>query len=387
MVFDNISSLPDSEFMLALLKRHNTHIAITLNTSMPPDRIVKEIDHRLLRGTAITQLKPLSERHSTQRIVHSVLHNCHFTPFNREQEIMAVLAEKTFGLPSIVDVSCALLSQCRHECEAVEESDFMEEFVARVLVSDKYAPPPMSGAAPPSSSSSSSSSASLLAPPSTTEGAGPSSASNHTHDSAGKSHFGIDHKDPEVIAFSNKLIEGFSLPPLDYLLLCCLSLFGPVPIPRLVVEAVQTIITSAKVQRKSPSIAATPLANLYNCRLVRVYPSAVITTPSESSCRNASVSEIEPEFYYVPQILCDALMAKMEDVDKAVTVTAAYKALLQIYRSFRGDEVDTSLLQFCAGLARILIWLADNRNYRLLNVNCYQELYRLYVSFKTHGYY
>ena len=338
VVFDNIQSLPVSEFLHALLKNYNTHIIVTTNLSEPTDNLKKEIDHQLLRGCDITQLKPLSVLHTTQRIVHSILRDDHFTPLNREQEILTHLAESTCGSPTLVDIVSALLQQCIKDSES---GDFLGDFTSRVeLDLEEARPTPL-----------------------------PS----------------VKDEDPEVTTsrasgFTSYLIDGFNLPSPDFFLLSVLSIFGPVPIPRALVEGAQSLVLTAKFGKHCRDGIQNPLENLFSANLVRVYPSPVIVPPGGASMLQATQS-IDASFYYVPQLVCDALWEKTQGADRVFSITVAYKALLQYSKQLETEE-NLSGLYFAAGLAKLLVRLCDT-NYDLLTLNCYREAYRLFVACRT----
>ena len=123
----------------------------------------------------------------------------------------------------------------------------------------------------------------------------------------------------------------------------------------------------------------TPLANLLAHKLVRVYPSTIIAAPSGvQEMEHAGDKSLESEFYYVPQLVSDALDTKMEQVDKVFSITTAYRALLQ----FSEELMAGARLYFATGLMNIIVKLCD-RNSSVIDMNCYREAYRLYVSCKA----
>ena len=338
---------------MTLLKSHHTHIIVTLNSSSPPDAIVKEIDCQLLRGTSVIQVKTLSTLHITQRIVHAVLSHGHFTPHNKEQHILAQLAERTCGSPAIVDITSALLQRClveserkgEEEREEEEEEGFLEEFISKIQQPAEESRTPPS---PPS-------------PLPSAEGAAvkPEELSQFTD-----------------TQFTMQLIDACDLPHTDYFLLRILSTFGPVPIPRALVEIAQSLVMAAKHSQARH----TPLANLLAVKLLRVYPSTIVVPPSGVRIqRDAAAREtyLESEFYYVPQLVSDALASRMEQMDQVFSITTAYRSLLQFSRE--PVTRDRVRLYFAAGLANMIVKLCD-RNPTVIDLDCYREVYHLYVT-------
>ena len=321
VVFDNILSLPAMETLSPLLlKSYNTHVIITTNYTAPVDSLQREIDLQLLRGCDVIPVKPLSVLHTAQRIVHSLVKDSHFTPFNDEQSILDQLSERSCGSPGIIDIASALL----HKCKERENGDFLKDF-AELLTSAQEPP----------------------------------------------------EKEDKLVDFTSKLIDGFQLPASEYFLLCSLVTFGPVPVPRALVEVVQSLVLTAKFGKHSREASYNPLSCLLSTKLLRIYPAAVIVTPQGIN----GVQGTDAPFYYVPQVVFDALWVNMEEVDKVFSITTAYKALLQFGKEPLTDET-SSELHFAVGLAKILVKLCDD-NYSLINLNCYREAYRLYVSYKT----
>jgi len=355
VVLDNIQSLPDSEYLMALFRSHHTHIIVTLNSSSPPDAIVKEIDTQLLRGTSVIQVKTLSTLHITQRIVHAILSHGHFTPHNKEQHALAHLAERTCGSPAIVDITSALLQRCLEESEQrgegereEEEEGFLKEFLKKIQQPEEELHTPQR---PPS-------------PLPSTEGA------------AVKQEDLSQFTDTQ---FTMQLIDACNLPHTDYFLLRILSTFGPVPVPRALVEIAQSLVITAKFGKQSQA-GKTPLANLLAVRLLRVYPSTIVVPPSGVQIQRdvkENVSNLESEFYYVPQLVSDALDSKMEQMDQVFSITAAYRSLLQFSREPAAGN--RTQVYFAAGLANMIVKLCD-RNPTVIDINCYREIYHLYVT-------
>ena len=101
--------------LMTLLRNSNTHIVVISKNYAPPDALLKEVNHQLLRGCRVIHVEPLSMIHTTQRIVHSVLSAHHLAPTNEDQNFFEKLAEFTSGSPVLTDVATALLlSEIKH---------------------------------------------------------------------------------------------------------------------------------------------------------------------------------------------------------------------------------------------------------------------------------
>jgi len=70
VVFDFSDNVPlQDSSLFDLLKKPNVHIVIISKHYSPPDPLQKEIDRKLLRGTRVMDIQPLSTIHTTQRIL------------------------------------------------------------------------------------------------------------------------------------------------------------------------------------------------------------------------------------------------------------------------------------------------------------------------------
>ena len=297
-------------------------------------------------------LKPLSKLHSTQRMVYSVVSEHEFAPHPREQTILSDIADKVGGSPAIVDVTSALLRRCTQEHKSDE--DFLEEFSKRVL----------------------------------------KPLAIEREDSASE--------ELSITQFTSHVIHGFNLSMTEHLLLTVLVMFGPVPVPKSVVEKAQSYVMRAKPSSEIPG-SLMPLSNLISAKLLLEYPSPVIAAPKNSvqtshprerrgSSDSTSLEE-QAEYFYVPQLIKDALWDSMSPLDHEIAITTAYKCLEQADPSISTDSDSqiTSRL-YVAGLTRMLIHLLESKgrtvqDRMLLNMSCFQELVKLFVSLKVsdHG--
>ena len=322
------------------MSRSSTHIVLLQSSSSALDALKKSVDNKLMRGTNVMELDPLSELHCTQRLVHSIMSRCDFVPYNREQEVLAEIADKTMGSPDLVGAASALLSQfisTTQECEDNGGSDdesgggteFLERFHSEVCCG------------------------------------GDESTSSLVPDD-----------------FATRLLKGFSLSECDSFFLSTLSLFGGAPIPRCLVEAIQLLSLSASSELPG---GKGPLAHLTDSHLLHVFPSPVIVSPTKphtdhtpnDSLGQSSVGVAESEFYYVPEVIGDAMRGCMDNNDLAFSFAVAHRALKKLYEE-RGTN--TSLGAFLAGTAKALTDSLEGRNGM---EDCYKEVYRTYLLCAT----
>lgn len=325
VILDNLESLPSTSSSLhTLLNRSSTHIIILLYKPSALHTLRKQIDSKLMRGVNVMELKPLSELHSTQRLVHSILSRCDFTPYNKEQRMLADIAEKTMGSPDLVEVTAALLSKY---IEEEGEGKFLEKFYNRMTSS-------------------------------------------------------------EEADFAIHLVKDFNLSRSDFFLLSTLSLFGAVPIPRCLVEEIQLLAVSASPQLPSK---LSPLAYLTANHLLNVYPSTLLhssashltTRPSHHLYTPALT---ESDFYYVPEIMCDAVRCCMDDRDLLFSFAAARRSLDRFYSSHLKNGQDKGLAPFMTGLAMVLantmashVELQEELSEGM--EKCYRAVYRTYLLY------
>ena len=112
-VFDNMTTLPQSEPLLQLMGNRHAHIVVLYKHYQPPDKLICEIRHQLVRGRGrgykILPIDSLSMIHSTQRTVYTIQREMDFAPDNKDQIILEKLAEFTSGSPVLVDITSQLI--------------------------------------------------------------------------------------------------------------------------------------------------------------------------------------------------------------------------------------------------------------------------------------
>lgn len=326
VIFENLTSLPAaSSCLYSLLSRSSTHIILILHNDFTLDSLKKQIDSKIVRGVNAMQLKPLSELQSTQRLVHDIVSGCEFVPYNREQQMVADVAEKTMGSPDLVEVTSALLSRYIEE-EEDGERGFLEKFYDAVCCSSED-----------------------------------------------------PDEDPSMNNFAEHLLKDFDLSRRDFFLLSTLSLFGAAPIPRPLVEMIQLMAITASPELPSK---LSPLAFLTSNHLLSVCPATVIQSPGQQlstqqpHLRNATLTE--SDFYRVPQIIADAVLNCMDEEDLVFSYAAAHRSLGKFYTEHIKNGLTVDLAPFMAGLAKIL---ADSVERHEELESCYREIYRTYLLY------
>ena len=361
VVLDNIDHMPQfSDFptsLIDLLKHPRTHIVAISKTYGPPDALVREIDHKLLRGCEVVDVKPLSMIHTTQRIVHTILSAHHFIPSKEDQKILEKLAQFTSGSPALIDVIAALfLSEMEHESQNTSQDthDTLVKFNNRLLL-DEVGP--------------STNPVTVVGhePPKRTEN------EREISDSAGPPDQDSWHTNSHYDSWQavTTLIGQCSLDTEEKLLLFAMSIFSCIPVPMGVVTEVSSMILQAS---QKPHISTNVYSKLFQMQLVKRYPLPVILHPS----LGVQQSSTEPETVYVPQHIAQAIWKDMmSPLDKVVALSTMYKALCTL-----SDNQGSLEMGFLKGLSSLLVEMYEC-NYELMGKQCYKEVYKLYIRFHT----
>ena len=276
-----------------------------------------------------------------------------FIPYNKEQKLLSLVTEHTGGCPDVIDITSTVCAERLSQGDTDSRRKVLEEFHKDVIErqdddldeleqeDNKLAIPVMA------------------------------------------------HKE-DIIRFTRNLLKYIDLPQTDHFLLTSLHWFGTIPIPRELIEILQSLITSANKDH-TPS-SKTPLDNLLSLKLLQVYPSTIIveptastqlsltsSTPSPSSPSFASSSTLDSsssglsyvrdsDFYYVPQLVSDAVRHGLEPMDRDFSLVTTLEAL----KHFVVEESND--LTHAAGLAKVLSERPDEQ------FICFQEIYRLCLS-------
>jgi hypothetical protein len=375
VIFDNISTIPLTKFFKELLRNANTHVIITFNPTHTPKDLIKTIDRELIRGTNTIDLKPLSSLLTTQRLVHSIMKGCDtddFIPYNEEQKMISHITEQTGGSPDIIDVTSTVLAERLAKGDVEQRRGILQEFCEETVVANsersqkEEAPKPAEAEA-------------RIEPDSTvisTESVARKSQAEEK----------VTLNQTTVVRFTTNLLQSLDLAESDYFLLKALHWFGTTPIPRQLIEILQSIIVSASKHQRPTK---TPIVNLLSYKLLRVYPSTVVVKPSKSQLPYSSTHAhtaaaslstdfttsasfiADSDFYYVPQLVIDSVQDQLQPMDRDFSLTAAFKAL-----SHYCKESDCDLTH-ATGLANVLYNKIDEDN------ACFQVAYRLYLSLVT----
>jgi len=346
---------------MELLKHPNTHIVVISKNYAPPDALLREIDHQLLRDCNIIDVKPLSPIHATQRIVHSILSAHHLPPTNEDQNIFEKLAQFTSGSPALIDVTAALfLSQMEHDSqnESQDTHDTLVSLNSQLLLDEMASsikPVTIVRHQPPRGT------------------AKTQEISNNVYDSI------ISIRDPKQDPWCTSssydswqavttLIDQCILSAEERLLLFAVSMFSCSPVPMSLVTEISSIIANAN---QKPHISTSLHSKLFQMQLMKRYPLPVILHPS----LGVQQPSTEPEIIYIPQYIARAIWKDMiSDGDKVMGLTTMYMALRTL-----ANNVGSSDIGFLTGLSSLLMEIYE-LNYELMGEQCYQKVYNLYLN-------
>ena len=368
VVFDHIDQMPQfsdpSTSLVDLLKHQNTHIVVISTSYTPPDALLREIDNQLLRGCNIIDVKPLSPIHTTQRIVHSILSAHHLAPANEDQKIFEKLAQFTSGSPAIIDVTTAVfLSQMEHNSQ--NESQGTHDTL--ISLNNQLS---LDGIGPSTK------------PVTIVRHEPPKGTAKTREISKDVCDNIVSIRYPEQDPWCTSspydswqavtiLIDQCSLSAEEKLLLFAVSMFSCSPIPMSMVTEISSMIAKAS---QKPHISTSLHSKLFQMQLMKRYPLPVILHPR----LGVQQPSTEPEFVYVPQYIARAIWKDMmSDGDKVVALSTMYMALRTLE-----DNLGSADVGFLAGLSSLLIERYE-LNYELMGKQCYQEVYKIYLSFYT----
>jgi len=347
---------------MTLLRNPNTHIVVISKNYAPPDALLKEVDHQLLRGCQIIDVEPLSMIHTTQRIVHSVLNAHHLAPTNEDQNFFEKLAELTSGSPVLTVVATALLlSELKHDSQdkSRDVHDTLVNFKDQLCL-DEMGP--------------STKPVTVVRHESPKRTALVREISKNVYDRIDS--IKETEQDPwctssiydswQAVAM---LVDQCSLTAEEKLLLFAVSMFSCSPIPVSMVTEVSLMIAKAS---QKPHISTSLHSKLFQMHLMKRYPLPVILHPSLDTQKQST----EPEFVYMPQYIARAIWKDMMSPrDKVMALSTSFMALHTL-----ADNTSSSDMGFLSGLCSLLLE-AYELNYELMGKKCYQEVYKLYLRF------
>ena len=391
-VFDSMTTLPQSEPLLQLMGNRHTHIVVLYKHYQPPDKLIREIDHQLVRGSKILPIDPLSMIHSTQRTVYTIQREMDFAPDNEDQIILEKLAEFTSGSPVLVDITSQLILAQLKEGDggqgdsSLVEDPWLQGSHAHGDSSVKEAQPSPDGCVelplkkdlpvtshsevPHKAMGRFADSISLNLTRMDRVPAAPRDISQHVVSTV-PSMINLtweqrDEWDTKCLYDSWDSISDLiraSLKSEEEVLLNCLAIFGANPILVSVTTALSSLISRTSGQ---PHLASSLLHNLKKMSYVSTYPLPVVIHPSirEGDAR-------EPDFVYVPQDIANFLWKSLDDCDKAIALATSYHALSTLPTQH--------FSHFLLGLVALLVD-AYELNFDLMGKECYGEVYRLYFT-------
>ena len=374
LIFDGLLTLPSpSSFLRTLIQRNSTHIIFIIEENpFSTENLERQVDMVLLRGTNKTKLLPLSKLHVTQRLVHGIMTKCEFAPYNREQDILANVAERSLGSSDLVDVISALLSRYIDEDEEENTDEFLERFYSEVCCGDGS----------PSCSLSYINYCSGEEKDTNEEKEDEWLDTKEKEEDVNEKKEGeeeIKHKkgekeepvgnsgrQPSKNVFISQLINSFHLSKIDFIFLSTLSLFGTAPLPLSLVEQIQMIVQEAC---SDPRSIKTPLETLISTSLLNHFPSPVITRPF--SPLSPPLSLTETALFYMPQIISEAVQECMDPKDILFSLSTANLGLY----SGCTKSGDKSLISFLAGLTQVLLTVAETQDEVM-----YRKIFKTYLS-------
>ena len=334
-VFDSMSELPNIESLLRIMKNYHVHIIVLSKSYESPENLIKAVDCKLVRGCKCHTIDPLTNIHSTQRLVHTLMTNIYFAPTTVDQRLFEQLAEFTSGSPPIVEITSQLLlaSYSKNHSEAAQE--ISEKFSLKTQHSDPQVPH------------------NLLV--------------RELSDNVGD-------KLPAVAELAEKqrdlwetktvydswdsiiaLVHNCGLTVLEVFLLNCLAAFGCYPVPFSIVTDISHIIAKSN---HCDHLASSLHQKLVKFKFVKPCPSPAVLY----SC--------ETELVYVPQCLADCLWNNMEKVDKIAVLIVLHSCA-------------ESLLNQCSSrmlvhtLFPALFTKVFERNYTLIGREPYKQMYTI----------
>ena len=354
-VLDHLTSLPASQPLRQLMKHRHTHFVVLYKHYRAPDKLIRAIDHELLRGSKIHEIEPLTMIHSTQRTVYTLQEEFDLAPKTADQHILENLAEFTSGSPVLVDITSQILLTYLTDNQSQLDSTHaaLKKFAGSISLNE------------------------------TRERRGPETLCFRTRDVS-------QHMKGSVPSVSTlipeqrdewdtkcrydswdsicELMNSCQLGLEEELLLNCLSLFGANPVPKTFITSLSSFIckTSGK-----PHLASSLLKKLRKMKFVQRYPLPVVMYSAGRASRQLGL-----ELLYVPQYIANFLWKAMEGADKVFALATNYLCLSTNLPSC------PEAIRFLMGLTVILID-AFELNSDLMSdqqfKQCYEKVYKHYI--------
>ena len=352
-MLDGMTKLPDSESLLKIMKHQSVHIIVISKSQVPVDKLVKEVDQKLIRGCKVHNIEPLSVIHSTQRLVHCVMTSYDYVPTNDDQQAFEHLAEFTLGSPVIVDIASKVLLHYFETQQNALENLFVS--LSFDLSSKKHCDETRSGTHVTVRAISKNVSKYM-------DSACCATVSQKTRDIwETSSHY--DSWDSVI-----QLIDLCQLSCEERLLLNCLSVFDCCPIPLIVVTELASAIA---ISSQKSHLAGTLHHRLVKFQLIKRYPLPVVF---HSSSRG-SPEEHDPVFFYVPQLLSSCIWKNLKEIDQIAALTLTHYTINTMLKCTPNS------LWLCSICYLFLETLECN--FDLIGKDCYQEIFSLYLKIYT----
>lgn len=354
------------------MRNKYVHIICNYKTYEPKDKLIKEVDKKLIRGCEVHVIEPLTNIESTQRIVHSVMKEHHLTPNNDDQQVFERLAEFTFGSPVLVEIaSKSLLAEFNKEEKPTTP---LVKIASKSLLAkskEEEPDPPLTRF----------SDAILL------EFDRKSRQHSKTADNARSvkketdvsSVNSVKQEQNDVWDTNTKydswdsiedLIQSYNFSPEERLLLNTLCIFSCSPISYSVVTEISSLIAMAS---QKPHIASILPIKLLELHLMKQYPSPVVLHPSFTSMQSKTGSH---EFVYVPQYVSCSIWKTMVNDDRMIALSTMYLALRGL------EQVARPLVaHFLCGLCYLLIEMLEF-DLHLMGTDCYKMVWKLCLKYK-----
>lgn len=354
-VFDGMTVLPNSEPLLLLMKNRHAHLVVLYKHYQSPDKLIRTIDHKLLRGCKVHTVAPLTNIDSTQRMVYAIQRETDLAPNNEDQEILEQLAEFTCGSPVLVDITSQLiLSQLKdtddvcakepsHSTLHFFSGSFSLKETRQTRVDNSYF---------------------VMR-----------DISHHMKKSV-PSVFTLTQEQRDEWDTTSKydswdstfdLIATSELCLEEEILLNCLSIFGSNPIPVALTTCLSSLISKTSGR---PHLATSLLQNLVKKSFIQTYPLPVVIHPSIKSSSSAG----GPDFVHVPQCIANFLWKSVDASDKAISLATSYYALSSL-----STQPSAQRPPFLLGLVSLLQDCYE-LNLDLMGEACYKEVYKLYLT-------
>lgn len=342
-VFDGMTRLPDHEQLVSMLKSHYVHIIVLWKAYESPDKLIKEVDRKLVRGCTLHTIDPLTRIHSTQRLVHTVMKKVYFAPKTADQQMFEQLAEFTTGSPPVVDITSQILLASYSEDHSKAPLQICSMFTLKnpnqVMKNE-----PCPAYNPPGRSLS----VNVISELSTIV------ALSDNHRDVWETDSIYDSWDSITT-----LIDNCGLSAEENFLLNCLSAFGPCPVPLSLVTSMSSLITESG---QKVHISSSLHKKLMQYHLMKCYPLPVALYPL------SGWSDYDTNLVYIPHHLAECLWKKLEDADKLAVLCAVRLVVCQLHQF---DDTDHG--GFIPVLAPLLLKIFE-QNYSLVGKECYQSI-------------